>query len=334
MIGTDIETLLAANDSALEPLLRADPGEVERQIESLIVGVAAPLVERIVAGHAGPRSALAAHDADDVASTVHLRLLDKLRRVRSSPDEGIQNLEKYVAALAYNAINDYLRRRFPERSRLKNRLRYILTHDDRFALWNSSAGLACGLRRWSGAAQARSAVSVDPSGAMLDHRNQPDALQAFFLAAGAPVVFEAVVAFAAQAWHVVDLAAVEATDAADRAELAPARMERRQLMQSLWREIGQLRPMQRKALLLNLRDGESGSVISLLALTGVAAFDDIAAALEMSPEELSEIWNDLPLEDSRIGVLLSVTRQQVINLRKAARARLHRRLFGEERGKN
>ena len=47
--------------------------------------------------------------------------------------------------------------------------------------------------------------------------------------------------------------------------------------------------------------------------------------LEMPPGELVRIWNDLPLEDQRIGQRLGLDRQRVINLRKSARERLNRK---------
>ena len=72
--------------------------------------------------------------------------------------------------------------------------------------------------------------------------------------------------------------------------------------------------------------GEVIVFASLIVLTGIALFDDLAAVLEMSPEALAAIWNDLPLDDLRIASMLQVTRQQVINLRKSARQRLERRM--------
>jgi hypothetical protein len=41
---------------------------------------------------------------------------------------------------------------------------------------------------------------------------------------------------------------------------------------------------------------------------------------------MAAVWNELPLEDAVIAERLGATRQQVINLRKCARARLSRRL--------
>ena len=58
---------------------------------------------------------------------------------------------------------------------------------------------------------------------------------------------------------------------------------------------------------------------------GVASVRDMAAALEVSPEEFASLWNDLPLEDAKVAERLGLTRQQVINLRKSARERLARR---------
>jgi hypothetical protein len=52
---------------------------------------------------------------------------------------------------------------------------------------------------------------------------------------------------------------------------------------------------------------------------------ELAVALEMPPKVLAQLWNDLPLDDLAIASRLGLTRQQVINLRKSARARLARR---------
>jgi len=45
-------------------------------------------------------------------------------------------------------------------------------------------------------------------------------------------------------------------------------------------------------------------------MMGVTAIREIAAVLEMPAQELTGLWNTLPLEDSAIGVRLGVTRQQ------------------------
>jgi hypothetical protein len=63
--------------------------------------------------------------------------------------------------------------------------------------------------------------------------------------------------------------------------------------------------------LLNLRDG-------------VASLAQIAKAVEMSVEELTRVWNGLPLDDLKIAARLGLNRQRVIDLRRTARQRLNK----------
>src|SRR5262249_43289952 len=140
-----------------------------------------------------------------------------------------------------------------------------------------------------------------------------------------PVALDDLVRIVAELWDVsdvqpeIDLSAI-ASDAMPSDEL-----ETRQNLSVLWKEIVQLQPRQRTALLLNLRDGDGLNALSLFVLAGVAALREIAAAVSLTPQRLGELWNDLPLDDLTIGSLIGATRQQVINLRKAARERLARR---------
>lgn len=312
------------NDPILEALLRAaDEACAEREIERLLEDPVRLVTERVLA-----RYSLSREDAEDVTATMHLRLVAKLRAIRTSGDEAIENLESYVAKTTYNLINDHWRRRFPERARLKSRLRYLLLHDARFAVWPVAGESACGLREWQGR-EAGAEIDVPElrKGSAIGDPSRPaEAVHELFRVAQRPVLLDGLVAFFAEQWNIVDApprpVAVEPIAVSDSA----TRLEARQLLDALWPEIRQLPPMQRKALLLNLRDTATVDVTSLLVMTGTASYDDLAETLGMTPEELAAIWNDLPLDDLRIASLLDVTRQQVINLRKAARARLSRRL--------
>ena len=317
------------SDPRLVPLIASAGAEAE--IERLLLDVAAPLIRQIVSRYGG--GCLPA-DVGDLESMISLRLLHKLRRIAASEAEGITDLERYVATVSYNVVNDYLRRRFPERTRHKNRLRYVLAHDPRLALWNAPMGPVGGLKEWEGSVTAATSVTLDPGQAtrkMRDRQRPADALHALFGAVGAPVVLETLVDHTAGLWD-VPLGPAEVPLAPEH-EAAPLQIDRRDLLRALWYEIERLPPMQRKALLLNLRGEETVNVVALVVLTGTARFDDVGAALEMTEEQLSEIWNDLPLDDLRIAALLNVTRQQVINLRKSARERLQRRLRNNRPGR-
>jgi len=105
-------------------------------------------------------------------------------------------------------------------------------------------------------------------------------------------------------------------------------VEKRFFLQRLWEEVRQLPLNQRAALLLNLKGAEGRGCIALFPVAGIATVRELAETLAMSAEEFSELWSELPWEDTRIAERFSLTRQQVINARKSARERLKRRLRG------
>lgn len=79
-------------------------------------------------------------------------------------------------------------------------------------------------------------------------------------------------------------------------------------------------------MLLNLRDDRNESALDLFLFTGTASLTEIATALGKTEEWLAEVWNGLPLADASIASHLALERQQIINLRRTARARLARRM--------
>lgn len=325
MEPVDVGQQPAGNDARLAPLLAATDDTLAGHIEQLLASVVRPVLSVVLSRALRGTRELTREDTDDLSSAIQLRLLERLRRLRTGHCEPIEDLEKYVAALAYNAVNDHLRRRFPERARHKNRLRRLLMDDARLARWHTASGIAAGLREWTGSEDVLTIMTVTPASAMRDRDSPADALVAIFRATGRPVAFETLVSLTAELWHVVDLSGTVETDALP-AHAAEASFESRELLQMLWTEVQALRPLQRQALLLNLRENETANAIALLTLTGIASFEEVAAAVDMTPDDLAAVWNDLPLDDLRIAARLGVTRQQVINLRKSARERLTRRL--------
>ena len=304
---------------------------MEREIEHLILEVAQPVIAGLANRYTRSGSSIHRHDIDDITGTINLRLVTKLRAIAISADEAVRDFERYVATLTYNVISDHLRKSFPARARLKNRLRYSLTHDPRLALWTVDEIVIGGLDAWRDSTDAVAEVPLDPARvprSMLDVKRAADALVQIFQRVARPVVFDGLVTFVAKIWNVIEAPAPEPEThliaAPQRA--ATEQLEMREYLRALWSEIRELRPLQRKALLLNLRSAETADVASLLVLTGVAPFDELASVLEMTPPQLAELWNDLPLDDLRIASMLGVSRQQVINLRQAARTRLARRM--------
>src|SRR6185503_17055796 len=131
-----------------------DEEQADRYLAILIDEHAVPIVKEILGSslrfHLDNNGATSTQDANDLFNDIVANLLARLRQIRSDYPRGvIADLRGYIAATAYNACNLYLRQKYPRRSRLKNRLRYLLSHDATFALWtNEASGLICGFAQW------------------------------------------------------------------------------------------------------------------------------------------------------------------------------------------
>jgi len=306
-------------DPQLEALVAAR-NESQRAIaiEQLLTEVADPVIRRSLFHRLGTREP----ELDDIRGGVMLRLVRKLDELQRGASEPIGSFADYVAIVTFHAADDFLRRKQPQRALLSNRIRYVLTHDARFALWQIERELVCGLAKWRDRpARPR---PLDP--ADVEERQLADSLDRIFKRSGGPLPFqEVVVLFASASASEINLSIEDV----DLHELAPSAFEQlasKQTAEHLWREIEQLPPRQRAALLLNLREVGGGSAIPLVTVTGLATSDRIAELVGIPAGELASIWNQLPLDDNTIASRLGATRQQVINLRKCARERLARRL--------
>lgn len=260
----------------------------------------------------------------DIRSNILLRLILRLRRSEAPP---ITDFEPFLAVLAGNAVNDYLRQRHPERTRLKNRLRYLCTENDAFTLWTAAGVPVCALRGWQQSETEPPPFDTgrrDFPDVAFDERNGAAAVSAILRTIGRPVALDDLVALLHGLWHGRGPAAVDVDDLVDPAPSAAIGLERRDELASLWREIGQLPRPQRAALLLNLRDANGGNALALLVLLGIATFEAVAVTIGVASNALADLWSKMPLDDLEIAAHLGLTRQQVINLRKAARRRLER----------
>ena len=345
-------------DGLLSSYLRAGDETVSHQmLTELVSEHAVPLVRKIV-GHKlrvptnhHPNSQLV-EDAEDVCGEASLRLVARLRELKdgATDERPINDFRSYVATVAYHLCHEYLRRKYPRRHGLKNKLRYLLSRDAKFAIWEGSdRHLLCGFEAWRPVQPLSTHVEparlrdmeAGESSVFGDARQValPDLLKTIFERTGSPVELDALVDFVAALSGVKDEPAQEArregaeaeSEVADTARAPPSAdiattTERHMYLARLWDEIKELPPRQRTALLLNLSDAHGRSYTELLALLGVASARQIAEALDIPADEFITIWNDLPLDDRVIAARLDLSRQQVINLRKSARERLARRM--------
>lgn len=291
-----------------------------------MLGEARPVIASVLSRNRS--GAFRRDDFDDVTATVLMRLVRRLQLTASTPDSPITNFREFTARLAYNAVYEVLRRRFPQRTRVKNRLRYVLTHDDRFATWVVSEESVAGLHSWRNRLDVVAGATLpmqDADPPMLAEDRTGDAIEAVLKRFGKPVSLSDLTDILALFWGISDAVPDEAPEPLD-ATTPHDRLEIAEHLALLWRELQNLPSQQRAALLLNLRDADGMNALALFVLLNVAGLAEIAAMLEMTTERLQSIWNDLPVDDLTIGAMLGKSRQQVINLRKSARERLARRM--------
>ena len=227
-------------DSLLLPFVRAtDNGESARLLSQLITEHAAPIITKIVNYKLsrGGRKALrddSLSDTEDVRSEVMLQLVQRLQNFRVDYAENpIASFNSYVAVTTYNACDRYVSRKYPQRRRLKNGLRYLLTHQEGFALWQDEQhNWLCGLSRWQenacafevsvngeveavgvGASRlqllrdnprALSREEVAHNSSWSDPKRPYELLRAIFDWAGIPVELDLLTSTCAEWWNVTD----------------------------------------------------------------------------------------------------------------------------------
>jgi DNA-directed RNA polymerase specialized sigma24 family protein len=349
-----VKKLPANTDVLLEPLLQAAGNEqADTFLSQLITTHVEPVIKGVIRYklHFNSNQAVEQAEADDICQEVTVQLLGELQKLLQRPEaHSISDVRGLAAVIAHRACSRWMRRQFPERHALKNRLHYLLTRQSGFALWQNEkqklmAGFAVWQKQKGTATKERLQLLADDERLLAQirmlqtggqHAESSGTLAAIFNYLGGPVEFDELIIALAPLLGIRDQP-VESTDQNENAFALTAssgerdtawQVEKRIFLQRLWEEVHQLPLNQRAALLLNLRDAEGRGCIALFPAAGIATLRQLAQMVGMSAEEFSELWNELPLEDAKIAERLRLTRQQVINARKSARERLKRRLKG------
>ncbi|HKQ52406.1 MAG TPA: hypothetical protein VJT74_08565 [Pyrinomonadaceae bacterium] len=339
-----------AVDILLLPFLEATTAEEEesillRLLDEHINPVVAQILRHKLQPHPGQREGgYRSQEIEEAQHEIQLQLLKRLRQFKSRPDDkAIANLRSYVAAAARNACDEYLRRKFPQRRNLKDKVRYCLTTRPELALWEEvGKGLVSGLAEWReparpvaevGRHDLPASVYAALRGVAVQRLELHELIKTIFRAVGSPLGLDQLTDAVAKLQGVEDAqpipfeaGTVPFSENLASPEASPDELiEYRQLLEQLWGEIRRLPRLQRAALLCNLKSPQGINVITLFPATGVATPRQIAEALEIPFAEFESLWGRLPLDDLSLADYLGVTRQQVINLRRSARDRLTRR---------
>ncbi len=322
------------------------PNEADLLLERLTAvtrSVIAPIVRRKLHASLEPQDTTRRNlDALELVGDIRVTLLSELSKENLNGNGHVRDLNSFASVVASNACYQYLRSRFPVHTQQRNRLRYALTHKKGYAIWKDASGQRlCGLEKWQVSDERPVSIEtcvesiLDPS-SKDEARTYLSVIGSVLANVGGPVRFDDLIQFLMGHFGIVERVEVQEpvdperwtrSAAVEGPNCRPDRLfETAIALEVLWKTIKDLKLNQRRALLLNLRDGRSEGIINVLPMSHVASVREIAEVLEFDPQEFASIWNSLPWEDLRIADFLGVTRQQVINYRHDARIRLARLL--------
>lgn len=236
----------------------------------------------------------------------------------------------FAATVAHNAWSDHLRRKYPRRTSLKNRLRYFLGHQPKYRIWESADGdSVAGLHAW----QVTGRAAADPArlrawtgadgqrAAGLPRDSVPKKpmescgaddwdrlLAALFEQSQAPLVLDDLVRVVALLLDLQEDRVESLSGSDEDGDLDPAdtetpgperRAEVRAMLRQLWGAVRALRPDYRLAYLLNIPGaGKTRGDIEVFALHGVASIEEIAAAIGLDAAQYQRLFAQLPLDDA------------------------------------
>ena len=155
-------------DSLLAPLLlRAEGEEADEFLSRLIAAHAEPVINGVIRyklrlGSGGDV------EAEDLRQEAIAQLLTRLQKFRADAEaHSIKDLRGLAATIAYRLCAGWMRRQFPERHALRNRIQYLLTRQAGFAVWredpndeNESKRLIAGFAAWKGRRPSAGAASL------------------------------------------------------------------------------------------------------------------------------------------------------------------------------
>ena len=141
-------------DTLLEPLLL---GACDQQADDYLLRLITEHAEPVIKGiiryklHLGSHRGDGRGEADDIYQDVLVQLLAEFGQLRDQPDEyPISDVRGMAAVIAHRTCSRWMRRQFPERHSLKNRLQYMLTRQRGFALWQDDDGKqVAGFAAWT-----------------------------------------------------------------------------------------------------------------------------------------------------------------------------------------
>jgi hypothetical protein len=352
----------STNDAILHPFLSArDAAESEGHLAILISKHAEPLSRYIIMSrlHSYFGNYDRHPDFEDLYSDVKTRLVTYLEELKAGRTAGpCKDIRSYVAGIAHNACNNYLREIYPARTRLHKQVRDLLGAHPDFAIWKQRDETdrtywACGFDCWQGDPCTSKAEDWEQQfyenpgaiaeslagGNDLQLMDLDDLLVAIFNQVEGPIALDTVVSIIADIRGIKDMPTVSfdndeddlARNLSDSNLRIDTVLEMREPLKLFWEGLCQLPRKQFKAYILYARDSSGEDLISLFISAKIATEAEIAQLLDLPLEEFRDLWlKRLPLDNETIAREIGVKLKRVYKLRSLAGNRL-RKFLSEKR---
>ena len=191
-------------DALLTPLLHETSDEqADELLSHLITTHAEPVIKNVIRFKLRLSSYRESQraDVDDIHQEAVLQLVTQLQRFRKAPGGNpIIDMRGMAAVIAHRTCARWMRRQFPERNAVKNRLHYLLTRQRGLSLWQHEDKLLAGFAAWQEKHQpVRNLGEIEKLPANLRSlritkpQELADAIAALFNHAGGPVEFDELV---------------------------------------------------------------------------------------------------------------------------------------------
>lgn len=296
----------SANDPVLKGFLSAkDVAESARQLAILLTEHAEARIKNILMAclYAYFNNYERHPDFEDLYSEVKTKLVTYLEELKAaSTTRSCKDFRGYIAGIAHNACNDYLRQMYPARTRLYKQVRDLLQAHPDFALWrtrdeSNKSDWICGFNSWQEAKRISKApdwlhgfyenpqaiIEALAQGTDIQLMELDDLLAAIFNQVGEPVGVDDLVSVIADLKGIRDLPALSFdSDEDDLAHnLFDARiridtvLEMREPLAMVWEGLCQLPRDEFKSYILYARDmGGEDLITPAILSTKVIQFED------------------------------------------------------------
>ena len=283
-------------------------------------------------------------EAEDLYQTVILKLVGLIKADKTGlVTQNIAEISNYVARITHNVCNDFFRMKYPERNRLKNKLRDLMRRHPDFTYWVIENRIVCGHKSWAGMAENENAVMLlyeiierannnengKPSINDLIKLPLSKLTEELFNRCRGPLELDNLVVIISSLHGIkenlnesLDPDTLSGLHTIDSPMKYYEHLEVKELLQKLWEAICELPLNQRKAFIFTSSDHTGESLLHRLLREQVVPVSQIYHSLEMTREELASIWERLPMNAPIAATVLGTSAGMIAKWRHRALRKL------------